>query len=72
VAALIDGRRDIRILLLHVPSPIPPKLLEFGGRENPAEEKMAESALRSDRTDWIEREQLAAAPNVWARQGGVA
>jgi nucleotide-binding universal stress UspA family protein len=62
VAALIDGRRDIRILLLHVPKPTPPKLLEFGGRENPAEEKRAESALRRARTDWIEREQLAAAP----------
>jgi len=60
VAALIDGRRDIRILLLHVPKPIPPKLLEFGGRENPSEEKRAESALRRVRTDWIEREQLAA------------
>src|SRR5262249_33100666 len=30
--------------------------------ENPAEEKRAESALRRARTDWIEREQLAAAP----------
>jgi nucleotide-binding universal stress UspA family protein len=62
VAALADGRRDIRILLVHVPKPIPPKLLEFGGREDPGEEKRAESALRRARTDWIERAQLAAAP----------
>jgi hypothetical protein len=32
------------------------------GRENPGEEKRAESALRRGRTDWIERAQLAAAP----------
>jgi nucleotide-binding universal stress UspA family protein len=62
VADLIDGRDDIRILLLHVPKPTPPKLLEFGGRENPAEEKRAEAGLRRARRDWIEREQLAAAP----------
>jgi len=45
-----------------VPKPTPPKLLEFGGRENPAEEETAEAALQSDRTDWLDREQLAAAP----------
>jgi len=39
-----------------------PNFSRFGGRENPAEEKRAESALRSARTDWIEREQSAAAP----------
>ena len=62
VAELMEGRRDIRVSLLHVPKPIPPKLLEFGGRENPAEEITAEVALQSARTDWIKREQRAAAP----------
>jgi len=62
VAELMHGRRDIRVLLLHVPKPVPTKLLEFGGSENPAEEKMGEVALQSARADWIEREQLAAEP----------
>jgi nucleotide-binding universal stress UspA family protein len=62
VAELLDGRRDIRVLLLHVPRGVPPELLEFGGSENPAQEETAEAALQGDRTDWIERERLAAAP----------
>src|SRR5262249_35140023 len=62
VAGLMDGRRDIRVLLLHVPRPAPPQLLEFGGSENPEEEETAEAALQGDRTDWVERERLAAAP----------
>ena len=62
VAQLMDGQRDIRVSLLHVPKPIPPELLEFGGRENPAEEITAEVALQSARTDWIKRERRAAAP----------
>jgi nucleotide-binding universal stress UspA family protein len=62
VAELMDGRRDMRVLLLHVPRPVPPELLEFGGSENPAEEQTAEAALQDDRTGWIERERLAAAP----------
>jgi nucleotide-binding universal stress UspA family protein len=60
VAELMHGRQDIRVLLVHVPSPVPPELLEFGGRENPAEEITAEAALQSARTDWIESKQLAA------------
>jgi nucleotide-binding universal stress UspA family protein len=62
VAELMDGRRDIRLLLLHVCKPVPPKLLEFGGNENPVEEKTAQAALQGARTDWIECEQLAGAP----------
>jgi nucleotide-binding universal stress UspA family protein len=62
VGELMGGRHDMRVLLLHVPRPVPPELLEFGGRENPTEEETGEAALQSDRTDWLERERLAAAP----------
>lgn len=70
VAELMKGRRDIRVLLLHVPKPIPPKLLEFGGSDNPTEENTSEAALQNARTDWIEREQQAAAP-MFARARAV-
>jgi nucleotide-binding universal stress UspA family protein len=61
VAELMDGREDIRVLLLHAAKPVPPKLLEFGGSENPEEEKTAEAALQAARTDWVQREDRAAA-----------
>jgi len=62
VGEMIDGRKDIRVSLLHAPRPVPPKFLEFGGRDNPEDEKRAEAALHADRVDWIEHEQLATAP----------
>ena len=62
VAELMDGREDIRVLLLHAAKPVPPKLLEFGGSENPEEEQTAEAALQSARTDWIKGERRAVAP----------
>ena len=46
VAQIIGGREEFRILLLHVPEPMPPKLLEFGGAENPVEEQRAEMSLK--------------------------
>jgi len=60
VAELMNGRQDIRVSLLHAARPVPPKLLEFGGSENPEEEKTGEAALQDARTDWIEREHRAA------------
>jgi nucleotide-binding universal stress UspA family protein len=70
VAEVMDGREDIRVLLLHAAKPVPPKLLEFGGSENPEEEKTAEAALQGARTDWIEREDRAAA-RMFARARAV-
>jgi nucleotide-binding universal stress UspA family protein len=66
VAELMHGRHDMRALVLHVPKPVPATLLEFGGRENSAGEKMAQADLQADRTDWTEHERLAAAP-IFAR-----
>jgi nucleotide-binding universal stress UspA family protein len=62
VAEMMAARQDIRVLLLHVPRAVPPQLLEFGGRENPAEEKTAEADLEAARTDWIAREQQSTVP----------
>jgi nucleotide-binding universal stress UspA family protein len=61
VGELMDGRQDIRVLILHAAKPAPPKLLEFGGSENPDVERMGEAALQGARTDWIDREARAAA-----------
>jgi nucleotide-binding universal stress UspA family protein len=49
-------------LLLHIATPVPPALLEFGGRENPAEEITEAVSLQNARSDWSGSEQLAAAP----------
>jgi nucleotide-binding universal stress UspA family protein len=47
---------------LYVLNPVPPKLLEFGKRDNPIEENRAEAALRGMRSKWIKREQLTTKP----------
>ena len=39
VASIIGGQPGFRLCLLHISAPLPPKLLEFGGAENPAEEE---------------------------------
>jgi nucleotide-binding universal stress UspA family protein len=62
VAEMISGRKDIRVLLAHAARPAKPRLLEFGGCENPKQEKASEAALRRVRADHMEREDLAAAP----------
>jgi nucleotide-binding universal stress UspA family protein len=66
VAQIIGGREEFRILLLHVPEPMPPKLLEFGGAENPVEEQRAEMSLREGQSDWAEEAERAAQP-IFAR-----
>jgi hypothetical protein len=62
VAEMMEGREDVHVLLVHISEPVPPKLLEFGGSENPEEEQAGEAALQSARSDWIDREQTVVAP----------
>jgi nucleotide-binding universal stress UspA family protein len=45
VAQMLDGMKELRIVLFHVPASMPPRLLEFGGAENPAQEQRAEAEL---------------------------
>ena len=76
VAQIIQGQQDFRVLLCHVPGPIPPKLLEFGGREEPVAEEQAEAALHSAQAAWLDQVKQAVQP-VFAqaqtrlRQAGV-
>ena len=60
VASIIEGQPGVRLFLLHVFAPLPPKLLEFGGAENPAEEERREAAQRDARTQWIARAKACA------------
>lgn len=52
VAQMLDGRADVRLRLFHVPAPTPAKLLEFGGRERPEQERQSEAALQEAEEAW--------------------
>lgn len=62
VAAMVAGGGERRIVLLHVLPPIPPELLEFGGAEDPEEERKLDEALKQEQEKWIKQATQAAAP----------
>jgi nucleotide-binding universal stress UspA family protein len=66
VASIIEGQLGVRLCLLHVFAPLPPKLLEFGGAENPAEEEKREAVQKDARTQWIARAK-ACAEDIFAK-----
>ena len=66
VAQMMHGQQDLRVLLFHVSEPMPPELLEFGGRENPVAERQTEAALHNAQTAWLAQVRQAAQP-VFAR-----
>jgi nucleotide-binding universal stress UspA family protein len=66
VAQMLGGSKKFRILLLHVPEPMPPKLVEFGGAEDSLEEQRAEMALKEGQIGWTEKAERAAQP-IFAR-----
>lgn len=66
VAQMIRGSHAFRIILLHVPASMPPKLLEFGGEEDPVEEQKAQGELKESQDAWSERYEKAAQP-IFAR-----
>jgi nucleotide-binding universal stress UspA family protein len=66
VASIIEGQPGVRLCLLHVFAPLPPKLLEFGGAENPAEEERREAVQTDARTQWIARAK-ASAEDIFAK-----
>jgi len=62
VAHKIDDPSAWHIILLHVLRPIPPKLLEHGGAEDPREEERVEASLDAAQDEWWHRERQAAQP----------
>ena len=66
VAQIIAGQPDLHVLLFHVPAPMPPRHIEFGGREHPVAEEHTQTALHTTRDTWVEQAKHMAQP-VFAR-----
>src|SRR5918912_1187811 len=62
VAQITGGSKGFQILLFHIPAPMPPGLLEFGGAEDPRPERRAEADLRRAQAAWVEQVEKTAQP----------
>jgi nucleotide-binding universal stress UspA family protein len=62
VAELFEGHKAVHIILLHVPEPMPPRFLEFGGAEDPVQERRGEAQLKAARDRWLGEVQRAVQP----------
>lgn len=62
IARRMRDQLTCHILLLHVPRPIPPKLLEHGGSEDPQEEQSIEAELDAAQAAWRQQITQAAQP----------
>lgn len=68
VGEVLGHRRGFQVSLAHFLPPLPPILLEFGGSENPEEEKQLDTLLQRDQQQWVETERKKAEPALnWAR-----
>ncbi len=61
VAGVLGGKRDIRIRLFHV-APFPPKMLEFGGTEDPKHERQLKEQLDLVQDRWSGKVEQAMQP----------
>ena len=64
VAEMVRGHEAIHICLFHALPPIPPRLLEFGGTEDPQKEQALRTELQSAQTEWIEKAKAAVQPSI--------
>jgi nucleotide-binding universal stress UspA family protein len=64
VAEMVRGNEAIHICLFHALPPIPPRLLEFGGTEDPQKEQTLQTELKSVQTEWIEKAKNAVQPSI--------
>ena len=62
VGSLLHGTPDVTITLFHVLKPMPRKLLEHGGSENPATEGRLSTQLHEDQEAWYKKEREAECP----------
>src|SRR5437764_1332641 len=62
VGGLLRETPHMRVTLFHVLSPMPRKLLEHGGSENPVVEGELRHQLKADQTEWIRSQQEAECP----------
>ena len=68
VAEMVRGREAIHICLFHALPPIPPRLLEYGGTEDPQKEQALGTELKSAQTEWIEKAKDAVQPSITRAQ----
>jgi nucleotide-binding universal stress UspA family protein len=66
VAQIIAGQPDFQVVLFHMPAPMPPRVLEFGGREHPVAEERVQAALNTTRDTGVDQAKHMAQP-VFAR-----
>ena len=64
VAEMVGGRDTIHICLFHALPPIPPRLLESGGTEDPPNEQSVGTNLKSAQEEWIEKAKDAVQPLI--------
>jgi len=62
VGGLLRETPHTRVTLFHVLRPMPRKLLEHGGSENPVVEGQLQHQLKTDQTEWIGAQQEAECP----------
>ena len=62
VGSLLRRTPDVTVTLFHVLKPLPRKLLEHGGSENPATEGRLGKQLRDDQETWYQKELEAECP----------
>jgi nucleotide-binding universal stress UspA family protein len=62
VGALLRRTPDVTITLFHVLKPMPRKLLEHGGSENPSTEGRLSVQLHDDQEAWYQKEREAECP----------
>lgn len=62
VAQTLEGQKACEIILLHVPEPMPRQFLEFGGAEDPTEERRREAGLKAAQAQWVDQVNEAIQP----------
>jgi nucleotide-binding universal stress UspA family protein len=69
VGSLLCRTPDVRITLFHVLKPMPRKLMEHGGSENPAAEELLSMQLQKDQEAWYRKEREAECPVLITARG---
>jgi nucleotide-binding universal stress UspA family protein len=67
VARVLARQRGFQACLAHFLTPLPPKLLELGGAEDPDKERQLDTQLKTEQQQWIAAARKEAQPALnWA------
>ena len=64
VGRVLARPRRFQVCLAHFLSPLPPKLLEFGGAEDPDKERQLDNQLKTEQQQWIAAARKEAQPTL--------